>query len=107
MAIGDQSRGLIQSAKTRGWDPTVIPARGDKPAHSIANFDKEPDRPNYGDSMVGELPGGTPLSWPNGYDVNIGEGIQAPAFATPDTTYDSGVKSRRTRNANPVVGKEY
>jgi hypothetical protein len=106
MGFGGQSRGLIQASKTAGWDPTVIPARGGKPAQSIAPFDVDPNIAN-GQKYVGEIPGGTPLAWPDGYDVNTGAGIAAPTFATPDTTYDSGVKRRSTftRNANPVPCK--
>jgi hypothetical protein len=106
MGFGGQSRGLIQASKTAGWDPTVIPARGDKPARSIADFDVDPNIAN-GQKYVGELPGGTPLAWPDGYDVSISGGEASPRFETPDTTYDSGVTRRKTHtyNANPVPGK--
>ena len=105
MGFGGQSRGLIQASKTAGWDPTVIPARGDQPAQGIADFDVDPGIAN-GQKYVGEFAGGTPLAWPDGYDVGISGGEIAPRFETPDTTYDSGVKRRSTftRNANPIPG---
>ena len=92
---GNQSRGLIAASKTKGWDPTIIQGTGE----SIANFDKDPgivDR-----NHVGDLPGGSPLSWPDGYDTNI----TAPkvTFNAPDAGRENA--SRRTVNANPTPGR--
>jgi len=96
MGFGGQSRGLIQAAKTAGWDPTVIPARGDKPAQGIADFDVDPGIAN-GQKYTGQLPEGTPLAYPTD-----------PAMTQRDTWsthYQSEPKVRRgTKNANPTPG---
>ena len=99
MSLGGQSRGLIQASKTAGWDPTVIPARGDKPAHSIANFDK--DQGSLAGKPVGDLPGGAPDGWPD----DTGISVRAPmttTFNAPDFSRENA--NRRTRNANPIPG---
>jgi len=98
---GNQSRGLIQASKTKGWDPTVIPARGDQPAESIANFDKDQTNANvYG---LGSIPGGAP-------STTIAEAQDTPVspdaldFAHPDFAREN--KNRATRNADPYSGKQ-
>ena len=86
---GNQSRGLIAASKTRGWDPTVIPAGYGKPAESIAPFDK--DMGNLPDFTMGRLPGGNPDGWQDGVDSEHGQqppqGVrlfEKPPFNTPD-----------------------
>lgn len=104
---GNQSRGLIAASKTRGWDPTVIPAGNGRPAESIANFDK--DQGNYGNQpgkCVGEIPGGHPDGWPDGYDVS--KGIPSQQFNSPDVSRENAMRHTRNANptpANPFVGK--
>lgn len=92
---GNQSRGLIAASKTRGWDPTVIPASGDKPAQSLTDFDV--DMGNLPGKRVGELPGGPVDAWPDGYDTSIG----APAvpFSSPDVGKENA--DRRSSGADP------
>lgn len=101
MGLGGQSRGLIQASKTAGWDPTVIPAGPGSPAESIANFDKAPAicQQVREDGALGDLPGGTPLAWPDG-DV-LSESVP---FSYPDTTRET--KNRATRGADPFSGKQ-
>lgn len=91
---GNQSRGLIQASKTKGWDPTVIEG-----GESIANFDK--DQGNLPGRHVGRLPGGTPDGWPDGYDVPAID-PNAVDFASPQP---SGNEDRRTSGADPTPGK--
>jgi hypothetical protein len=64
MALGDQGKALRILSQARGWDPTVIPARGGKPEVNIGNFDMAPSRPGDGDHCVGKLPEGVPDSYP-------------------------------------------
>lgn len=92
---GNQSRGLIQASKTRGWDPTVIPGEGS----ILPNFDR--DQGNLAGKPVGELPGGPVDAWQDGYAMG---GLQLDANAKP--TFNSPTLkenvSRRTRNADPT-----
>lgn len=103
---GNQSRGLIAASKTRGWDPTVIPARDDKPAVSISNFDMDQTNAVGSVDPLGRLPEGKVISYPDGYShpptYSGADGISPPAttFNYPDVTREN--KSRRTTNANPT-----
>ena len=98
---GNQSRGLIQASKTKGWDPTVIPARGDQPAESLANFDK--DMGNLPGHRVGTIPGGAP---PQVIAEAVGPVVKPGRvdFAHPDFTRET--VNRATRNADPFSGKQ-
>lgn len=97
MALGDQSKGLIEMSKARGWDPTVIPATDGKPAVDLTQFDAPARRPNSGDGFVGQVPD-LKTAWPDGYDVNVA-GPNTTTFNSPDVSREN--KSRRTTNANP------
>ena len=108
---GNQSRGLIAASKTRGWDPTVIPARGDQPEVSIANFDV--DQGNLAGYPVGRLPGGiTEHAGPEGRDDTRPDrqGTQSKSnyddFGQPFSTpkYERENQNNRTTNANPFPG---
>jgi hypothetical protein len=101
---GNQSRGLIAASKTRGWDPTVIPARDGEAANSsiLPRFDR--DQGNLANGHVGQLPDGTPDGWPDGHDVL---GVPSPAVQSLDwqESQNSGNEPKRgTRGANPYPG---
>ena len=88
---GNQSRGLIEASKTRGWDPTVIPGRDGEPARSIAGFDIDPG--NLMGRPVGDLPGGTPDGWPDQWDngrMIPGDRPGAVSFSLPDASREYG-----------------
>lgn len=87
---GNQSRGLIAASRTKGWDPTVIPARGDSPEVSIVNFDV--DQGNLPQYPVGRLPGGTPDGWPDNWD---------------NGRTDPGPRPGECSFSYPDVGREY
>lgn len=40
--LGDQVKSLMIISKAKGWDPNIIPARDDKPAVDISNWNKSP-----------------------------------------------------------------
>ena len=93
---GNQSRGLVMASKTRGWDPTVIPARDGKPAVDLSKIDVDPG--NLPGPYLGRLSDAGPKAdSPDGYDSSIG----APSvpFETPDTSRETA--NRRTSGANP------
>ena len=98
---GNQSRGLIQASKTKGWDPTKIPARDGQPEVDITKFDV--DQGNLAGYPVGRLPGGPVDSWPDGGDgaasITFSE---TPTFASPDPSKEN--KARRTTGADPYAG---
>lgn len=93
---GNQSRGLIAASKTRGWDPTVIPGS----PGTLENFDK--DMGNLYGKPLGTLPDGVKDSYPDGYDVTIGE--PQVTWNTPDAGREN--KDRRTTGAPPGPGGE-
>ena len=95
---GGQSHGLIIVSKAKGWDPTVIPARGDKPAQSIANFDKDQALDPMTHVTVGTLPQGTPLNFPE--DHGNPSKTAAP-WEHPEHS-DGNTPSRRTSGADPT-----
>jgi hypothetical protein len=97
---GGQSSALITVSKAKGWDPTVIPARGDQPAHSIANFDKDQHQDPMGHKTTGELPEGTPDTFPQAKAPDVSPGIdwEYPAHS------DGNAPARRTNGANPFPG---
>ena len=95
---GNQSRGLIAASKTKGWDPTVIPAAPGKPAQSLADFDV--DQGNLAGRPVGSIPGGPPsLTIPEATDPVFTEKV---TFNTPDYGRE---KPQHTTGANPFAGK--
>lgn len=103
---GNQSRGLIQASKTRGWDPTVIPARDGVAADSsiLPTFDRDQgniaaDIGSPGDWCVGKLPGGTPDGWPNELGVP-GTSVSSPVDF--QSSQNTGNEDRRTTNADPT-----
>ena len=103
---GNQSRGLIAASKTRGWDPTVIPARDDKPAFNLADWDVDQTNANGAVYPLGRFPEGKVISYPDDYShpptCSSADGTSPPAttFNYPDVTREN--KSRRTTNANPT-----
>jgi hypothetical protein len=58
MGFGGQSSALITISRAQGFDPTVIPARGDIPAQSIAPFDVDPTLDKMTHKTTGKLPQG-------------------------------------------------
>ena len=101
MGFGGQSRGEIQSAKTQGWDPAIIPAQFGKPAESIAAFDHPPELNPTDRDFVGKIPGGPP-------SPTIAEAtdpVISPTraeFNHPD--FNRTERSHATRGANPFAG---
>lgn len=103
MALGDQSKGLIQASKTRGWDPNIIPAGNGDGEVDISEFNMPPERPNFGDMAGRPLPGDVPHQtngMPDGYDVSVG--APRTSFNAPDAGRENA--NRRTSGANPVPG---
>ena len=98
---GNQSRGLIAASKTRGWDPTKIPARDGLPEVDISTFDV--DQGNLPGYPVGRLPGGAVNSWQDGVDIATSLGFdQATPFSHPDPEKEN--KVRHTSGADPFPG---
>jgi len=105
---GNQSRGLIQASKTKGWDPTVIPGSGPIGSFDLSTFDK--DQGNLPEYPLGQFPEGPHVdAYPDGY--SRGATTNTPAdqlpipkteFATPD--YSRENKVRHTPNADPFAG---
>lgn len=96
---GGQSHALIIVSKAKGWDPTVIPARGDIPAESIANFNKNQALDPMTHDTTGNLPQGTPLNFPEDHG-NPGQGSP---WEHP-TNSDGNQPIRHTSGANPFPG---
>jgi len=65
---GNQSRGLVAASKTRGWDPTKIPARAGRPEVDLSKIDVDPWPGNIANTtpVYPEEPGGYPDGWPAG-----------------------------------------
>jgi hypothetical protein len=99
---GNQSRGLIAASKTRGWDPTRIPAGGPgQPEQDLAAFDV--DQGNAASYPVGRLPGGPVDAWEDGISVGgLSLDNPSPTFRTPDAGRENA--NRRTRDANAFPG---
>jgi hypothetical protein len=97
---GGQSHALIIVSRAKGWDPTEIPARGDKPAESIANFNKDQALDPMTHVTVGTLPQGTPDTFPDAKAPDVGQGSP---WERPDHS-DGNAPARRTSNANPYPG---
>jgi len=98
---GNQSRGLIAASKTRGWDPTKIPARDGLPEVDISKFDV--DQGNLPGYPVGRLPGGPVDSWQDGVDLASKLGFDQPTpFSHPDPEKEN--KVRHTSGADPFPG---
>lgn len=99
---GGQSHALIIVSKAQGWDPTVIPARDNLPAHSIANFDMDQARDPMTHKTTGELPQGIKDSYAEDHG-NPGQGSkwEYPANSNGNTPV------RRTSGANPMPGGGY
>lgn len=95
---GNQSRGLIAASKTKGWDPTVIPAGNGKPQESLTTFDV--DQGNLPGYPVGRFPA-VPDGWPDDLGVNVSPGVTEPSFASPQLRENL---NHRTKNSNPFAG---
>lgn len=95
---GNQSRGLVQASKTKGWDPTKIPAGPNGPAVDLSRIDVDPG--NLPGPYVGSLVGPS-ADAADGYDSSIG----APGvpFDTPDVGRETA--ARRTTGSDPYPGK--
>lgn len=81
-------------SKMKGWDPTVIPGVG-----SIANFNKAPNPWELGNQSVGNLPEGTPDSYPQ---------AEEPYYAEDRVSWNAPDVSRETKdrsgNGDPYAG---
>ena len=111
---GNQSRGLVQASKTRGWDPTVIPARDGRPAVDLSKIDVDPWPNNIAESTPNfpEQPGGYPEGWVAGAQpvpppqdpprTGTQDIFAPPLFANPDTTRET--VSRGVGKELPVNG---
>jgi hypothetical protein len=98
---GGQSSALITVSKAKGWDPTEIPARGDQPAHSIANFDKDQALDPMTHRTTGTLPEGTPDTFSEASEPKYeagGSRWNYPAHS------DGNAPARRTSGADPTPG---
>lgn len=105
---GNQSRGLVQVSKTKGWDPTKIPAGGGQGEVDLSKVDVDPG--NLPGPYVGRLVG-PPADAADGYDSSIG----APSvpFNTPDVGREDPTRHRSARaspypamrNSHPTPGK--
>jgi hypothetical protein len=77
----------------------VIPARGDKSAQSIADFDKDQALDPMTHVTVGRLPQGTPLNFPGDHgDPGQGAKWEYPANS------DGNRPIRHTSGADPTPG---
>lgn len=97
---GNQSRGLIAASKTKGWDPTVIPAAPGKPAQSLSDFDV--DQGNLPGYPVGRIPGGPPSVLDGSTDPKVL--AEDHYFVHPDYTREQSGKHRTTDAEIPIVG---
>jgi hypothetical protein len=102
MGCNNQSASLIQISKMQGWDPTKVEGVDLTKFDAPAAVDHHVEAGKFG---VGELPGGNPDGWPDGYDSehpapNLSNG--AVPFATPDAGRETA--SRATKNATPWIG---
>lgn len=98
---GNQSRGLIAASKTRGWDPTVIPAKGRYPAVDLSKIDYDPYPNNISQQtpVYTEQAGGYPAGWPDGTQPVPPPGdpmrtgpqdiFSQPLFSPPDTSKET------------------
>ena len=115
---GGQSRGLIAASKTKGWDPTKIPARAGRPEVDLSKIDVDPFPHNISETtpVYPEQPGGYPEGWVNGTQPvpppqdppHVGaQDIFAPTqFAHPDTSRETVSRGvGKELPVNPIVGK--
>lgn len=92
MAHGDQGKALNILSKSKGWNPTVIPARDGKPEVDISGWDKSPQawetsdsggqwavrnlpNPVSGAPAVGKLPEGIHDSYPEANEPELKERV--------------------------------
>jgi len=100
---GGQSRGLVQSALTKGWDPRRIPARAGHPEFDLSKWDTDPTSDTSINRYRGSFPGGAPPSaFPSDHPIPGGphDIFGAVPFSTPDTSRET--TSRGVREKLPV-----
>lgn len=102
MALGDQSKALILMSINKGWNPTIIPARDDKPEESIANFNKAPNPWELGAQSVGQLPEGLHDSYRQAEEPRFQEGT----LTDDRITWNAPDHTRETVNRATKNGKE-
>jgi hypothetical protein len=102
MSMNNQSRSLIEISKMQGWDPTKVDGIDLSRFNVPSAVDNHVEAGKYG---VGELPGGNPDGWPDGYDSEHPQASISPGqtdFATPDAGRETA--NRATKNATPWNG---
>ena len=96
------SRALRVMALNQGWDPDkIVDTKTGEVVASMTNWDKDPGPDTYGHKTVGDLPEGTPDSFPESVAPNVGQETtwEFPAHS------DGNAPPRRTTGADPFPAK--